>query len=153
MIICAILLNVLRDVKFIFIFLLNFQLTLFNAADEWISLIVWWATADGVVVDNVAAGLDTAGSRAGVQTLLSDTRLDLGALGADHALGTAVGRRSDIRGLTRAHGVTTHHATHAVGATGSRIARVCGLYRCGNTKHFHIIFLKNKLYNQNVQLN
>ena len=118
MIICAILLNVLRDVKFIFIFLLNFQLTLFNAADEWISLIVWWATADGVVVDNVAAGLDTAGSRAGVQTLLSDTRLDLGALGADHALGSAVGRSALIARQARAYSLTINLAALRVGTAG-----------------------------------
>lgn len=83
-----------------------------------------WTAADGVMVDNLAASVDTASARAGVDTLLLDTCFVLGTVGADHALGPAGGRRAYEPGETRADGVTVHFTALTVGTTRRRLTRV-----------------------------
>lgn len=49
-------------------------LTFFNKApDKWITDMIWRATTDGAVIDNLALGIDTASSRARVDTFLIRT--------------------------------------------------------------------------------
>lgn len=55
--------------------------------------------ADGVMVDNLAPGVDATGARARIGTLLVDTRTVLRTVCTDKALRPARGRSTDVVGL------------------------------------------------------
>lgn len=66
------------------------------AVEEWVAAVAAWTAADGVVVDNFALGVGTAGARARVDTLLLDTCLAQLALRGEQALRATVGRASEV---------------------------------------------------------
>lgn len=87
--------------------------------------------ADGVMVDNLAPGVDATGARAGISTLLVDTRTVLRTVCTDKALRPARGRSTDVVGLARAHSVTIDSPTQTVRAARRWLARVHRGYWCG----------------------
>lgn len=87
--------------------------------------------ADGVMVDDLAPGVDATGARAGIGTLLVDTRTVLRTVGTDQALRPARGRSTDVVGLARAHGVTINRPAQTVRAARRWLARVHRGYWCG----------------------
>lgn len=58
-----------------------------------------WTAADRVVVDHLAPSVDATGARAGIGTLLVDTRTVLRTVSTDQALRPARGRSTDVVGL------------------------------------------------------
>lgn len=68
------------------------------------------------MVDDLAAGIETAGAGAWVLAALVDAGLELAALRADDALRPAGGRAAHIAGLARAHGQAIVHTADTVGS-------------------------------------
>jgi len=85
-----------------------------EAADERIALEARRTGADGVVVDDLAMGANSAAARARVDTVLVGARVDLRALGADYALWFAGGRNSLVALQTGADGDVSIGQTSAV---------------------------------------
>jgi len=77
-----------------------------------------WAATDRTVIDDLTAGLQTAGSGAGIHALLVDTSLEGGALAGHHTLGTALRRCSDVAFQTGAHRMSVDISALAVGSAG-----------------------------------
>ncbi len=82
------------------------------------------------MISHSTVSVNTAQAGTRVPTLLADTSLVLRALGVDHALGAAVGRRADH---SRQTGALTTFADGlrrvGVGPAGVRIARIDIFYR------------------------
>jgi hypothetical protein len=85
-----------------------------DAANKWISLISWWATADGVVIQNLAARLQATASWARILALVVDASLVLLAFAADHALWSAVWWSSNVSLDARAHSMSIGHSANTV---------------------------------------
>lgn len=70
------------------------------------------------MVVHLALGIEAAGLGTRIRALLVDAGQVLGALRADHALGSALGRSSEVAHLAAARGMSLHGATDAVGSAG-----------------------------------
>ena len=97
-----------------------------DASSERISGVAWLAAAHRVVVDDATDGVEAAHVQAGVAALLADAGVQAGAVGADDALGSAVGRRADVRRPAGADGTTAGVTALGVRSARRRAARVLG---------------------------
>lgn len=62
----------------------------------WRAVEVWWAAADGLVVDGTTDGIDAAGVQAWISALLANARPVPGAVFVDHTLRIAAGGSSVV---------------------------------------------------------
>jgi hypothetical protein len=76
------------------------------------------------VIDNLAPSVETAASSTRFFAFVIAAGLGRGAFGVDDALGSAVGWRSDVLGLARAHGLSVDLSALAVRSAGRWIARI-----------------------------
>lgn len=74
------------------------------------------------MVDDYASCLDTAGTGTRISALLIGASFVLSTVGAESALGSAEGRRTEEFWRTSAHGMSVYLSAYAVRATGIRIA-------------------------------
>lgn len=95
-----------------------------SASVEGISGKTWGTGACGIVINNLAARLDTTSARTRVHALLVLAIEVLGAVGANDALGPAVGSRSDEALLAGADGMAVDLPTLTVRTAGRGLARV-----------------------------
>lgn len=99
-------------------------LTRRHASGEGVSHERGGAAADGIVVHDHAARAEPARAGARVYAVHVDARVHLRALGRDHTLGSAAGRRAQVPRQARAHGLAAMGAAHAIGPARGRVARV-----------------------------
>lgn len=76
------------------------------------------ATANRIVVDHLAVGVDAASSRTRVLALVVETGLGQETFRADNAFGSARRRATDIVWLARADRHLVHHSAQAVRSAG-----------------------------------
>lgn len=85
---------------------------------EWITSESIVAETNGTVIDNPAVGVYSARVGTRVDALLVHASSSQRALGADHALGSAIWWPADVRGEARADCLVVVHATFAVWSAG-----------------------------------
>lgn len=95
----------------------SIQLTFGHTLFEGISDIILGAGADGIVVIHLALGIEAACATARIGALLIDACQVLSTLRADHTLGSACGRSSEVAHLATACGMSLHSAADAVRST------------------------------------
>ena len=91
---------------------------------ETITLEALGAAADRAVVDNPTVCVRTAGSRARIDAFLVDTRAIRGTVGADNALRSTIGGRSDHIAQTGAFCLASYNGAKCVGSARMRTARI-----------------------------
>ncbi len=85
-------------------------------------------TADRVVIDHLAPGVDSTGSWARIHAFVIETGFGERTLRADDAFWATTGRVSDQAGLARADSHAVIHSTEAVGAARRWAAWVAGWF-------------------------
>ena len=102
----------------------NILLTEFATPDERIPLVVLWALADWIMVDDSALGIGTTHAHTRINTLQLLAGQVRGTITVDDTFWPAVGRGVNVAHLTRANTNSIHHTLLTVQATGVGIAGV-----------------------------
>lgn len=100
-----------------------------GTAAERIARLIRIAAADRTVIEHLAACIEAARTAARVHALLVHACLVGAALGADHALGPALGRHAHVAGQTGAGGLAVGTVALGVGAARRRMARLARSHR------------------------
>lgn len=117
-------------------------LTLWDASNERIARESRWAAANGVVIDNLARGANTARAQAGIYALLIAASLRQGTVGANGAFWSARRRYAEESRYARAHRLPVVLPAEAVGPAGRRRAgiRRHGIYRSTRSELLLLLF-------------
>lgn len=116
-----------------------------KTCDKWIACLPIWATANWIVIDNIAFAMRPTCTGARINTLLSDTCLIHGTFRTYNTFWTTIWRRTNISGSTWTNWMIRVHTARRIRSTRRWYAKILNRPRWIES-YFQIIFLINSYY-------